>query len=287
LLEKENMKLNNYKIWFLLIILGGFMNMVSGQDGIDTALFKELKVKKMWVYVKLPILPTKSLNDSCKVEVYEFDSLQRIRYQLNNVSCYGWSGSTENFNKYDAKSRLMHSKQIMEGAETNVYYFYNDKNDAIRILQNRPDQPDSFVTINRYVYNKMGKPKTVNVFNIIGLDTAKYILNYDYDSANNIKTIWTYSGDMQLIQKETFDITPISKKLLEFSTEVVLPKRTFTRGWNYYNFDAQLFRTQYSNNTWTEFVYSENGLLDQSLSYNMEGKLNAWKTYYYEFYESQ
>jgi hypothetical protein len=90
---------------------------------------------------------------------------------------------------------------------------------------------------------------------------------------------------MRLIQKQNFEITPVSKKILEFSTETKLPQETFTRGWNYYNFDAQLSRTQYSNNTWTEFVYKDNGLLDQTLSYNMQGKLNSWKRYYYEFYE--
>ena len=43
-----------------LLCLTLMISNASAQSGIDTALFKQLGVKKMWVYVKLPILPKKS-----------------------------------------------------------------------------------------------------------------------------------------------------------------------------------------------------------------------------------
>lgn len=271
----------------IFVILGiVFSNAAAlAQDGIDTALFKQYKVKKMWVWVKLPILPHRTMDDSCKAEIYEIDTLARITYQNNAMSCYGWGSSSENFNTYDSLDRLIFSKQLSSGEETHIRYFYNSKNDIVKMVQTSPQRPDSFITANTYKYNKKGKADEMRVIEVSGPDTSKFIIKYDYDKADNIKTIWTYTGDMQLIQKQNFDITPISRKILEFSTETKLPKESYTKGWNYYNFDAQLSRTQYSNNTWTEFVYKDNGLLDQALSYNMQGKLNSWKRYYYEFYE--
>ena len=271
----------------MLICLGIFMlaPLSQAQDGIDTALFKGYKVKKMWVYVKLPILPSRTLDDSCLVEIYNLDTLARIIYQKNAKSCYGWGGSSENFNTYDSLNRIIFSRQLNEDYETNIRYYYNNKNDVIKIIQNSPQKSDSFTTLNEYTYAKNGFATKMRILEIIGLDTTKFNLLYDYDKANNIKTIWTYTHDMKLIEKRNFDITPISKKVLEFSTETKLPKESFTKGWNYYNFDAQLSRTQYSNNTWTEFIYSANGLLDQTLSYNMQGKLNSWKRSFYSYYE--
>ena len=124
----------------------------QAQDGIDTALFKQYKVKKMWVWVKLPIFEKRTLNDSCKVEVYEFDTMSNITYQKNIQSCYGWSGSTESFNSYDAENRLIFTRQITDEGETQIKYSYNSKNDVIKVLQTRPTQPDSFVTYNDYTY---------------------------------------------------------------------------------------------------------------------------------------
>ena len=271
----------------LIIILTTlwFNTIIQAQDGIDTALFKQYKVKKMWVWVKLPILPSRTLDDSCKAEIYEIDTFTRITYQNKAMNCYGWGGSSESYNTYDTLDRIILSKTILEEEVIYSKYFYNAKNDILKIVQTSLQKPDSFVINNFYIYNSKGKVSEMKNLEIIGSDTSKYITKYDYDKEDNIKTIWTYTGDLQLIQKQNFEITPISKKILEFSTETKLPKESFTRGWNYYNFDAQLSRTQYSNNTWTEFVYKDNGLLDQTLSYNMQGKLNSWKRYYYEFYE--
>ncbi len=271
-----------------LIIIAGIIflfNSSQAQDGIDTALFKQYKVKKMWVWVKLPIFEKRSMNDSCKVEIYEFDTLNRITYQFNGRKCYGWSGSTNSYNSYDSLNRLIYTRQLMEEGETQIYYHYNSKNDISRVIQIRPPEPDSFITDNYYTYTKKGKVSQLKIVNRVGLDSSVFFIKYEYDEAGNEKIVTTYTSDMQLIQKQTYDITPISKKLLEFSTEVKLPKSSLTKGWHYYNIDAQLIKTQYSNNTWIEYVYSDNGLLDQTLSYNMEGKLNAWKTYYYEFYD--
>ncbi len=271
----------------ILIITISFCNSFAlAQDGIDTSLFKHYKVKKMWVYVKLPIFPHRTMNDSCMSEVYELDTLARVIYQNNILSCYGWSGGSENFNTYDSLDRIIKSKSISKEEEIFSKYYYNDKNDIVKLVQTSPQKPDSFVVINQYRYNKKKKVEELKVFEIVGLDTTKYIMNYDYDKADNIKTITSLTWDKRLIKRQNYEVTPISKKILEFSTETKLPKVTFTRGWNYYNIDAQLSRTQYSNNTWTEFVYKDNGLLDQTLSYNMQGKLNSWKRYYYEFYES-
>ena len=272
----------------LIIILTTlwFNTNIQAQDGIDTALFKQYKVKKMWVWVKLPILPSRTMDDSCKAEIYEIDTFTRITYQNKAMNCYGWGGSSESYNTYDTLDRIILSKTILEEEVIYSKYFYNAKNDILKIVQTSLQKPDSFVIKNFYIYNSKGKVSEMKNLEIIGSDTTKYITKYNYDKADNIKTIWTYTGDLQLIKKQNFEITPISKKILEFSTETKLPKESFTRGWNYYNFDAQLSRTQYSNNTWTEFVYKDNGLLDQTLSYNMQGKLNSWKRYYYEFYES-
>jgi len=285
LLKRKNKMKNIFKHILLLIGVAILWSDSKAQEGIDTALFKHYKVKKMWVYVKLPIFVNRTLNDSCLAEIYHLDTLSRITYQKNAMGCYGWGNSTEDFNTYDSLNRIIYSKNITEEVETNVKYFYNSKNDVVKIIQKRPDRTDSMVLLNFYTYNKKGLAKELKVFEIVETDTTKYITHYEYDNADNIKVISSYTGDMKLIKKQTFDITPISKKVLEFTTEIKLPKASYSKGWNFYNFDAQLSRTQYSNNTWTEFVYKENGLLDQTLSYNMEGKLNSWKRYFYEFYE--
>ncbi len=275
------------KRFILLLMLMCFeQNLSFGQDGIDTAIFKFYKVKKMWVWVKLPILPNKSLNDSCKAEIYEFDTLQRITYQNNRMSCYGWSNSSENFNTYDSKNRIVMSKRVTDEMTTFIKYFYNEKNDPIRIVQTSPQQPDSFETLNFYTYNKKGKASEMTTLEVSGPDTTKFLVKYEYDDALNVKLILTYTFDGQLIEKKTFEITPISRKVLEFTTETKLPREKYSKGTNMYNFNAQLSRTQYSNNTWIDYIYSDDGLLAESLSYNMLGKLNAWKRYYYEFYET-
>ena len=283
---KHNKMSRLLKTLIIILTTLWFNTNIQAQDGIDTALFKQYKVKKMWVWVKLPILPSRTLDDSCKAEIYEIDTFTRITYQNKAMNCYGWGGSSESYNTYDTLDRIILSKTILEEEVIYSKYFYNAKNDILKIVQTSLQKPDSFVINNFYIYNSKGKVSEMKNLEIIGSDTTKYITKYNYDKADNIKTIWTYTGDLQLIQKQNFEITPISKKILEFSTETKLPKESFTRGWNYYNFDAQLSRTQYSNNTWTEFVYKDNGLLDQTLSYNMQGKLNSWKRYYYEFYES-
>jgi hypothetical protein len=273
-------------IWICLALFIFFSHSAYAQDGIDTMLIKGYGIKKMKVWVKLPILPKRTLNDSCLAEIYEFDTLARITYQNNDMSCYGWGGSTENFNTYDTLNRIIFCKQLTDGQTTFIRYFYNLKNDLIKTVQSNPQFNDSMVIHNDYFYDKFGRIKTKNIIELIGLDTTKYTIKYDYDTANNISVIWTYTGDMRLIQKQSLSTTPISKKLLEFQTETKLPNEKFSKGWNYYNFNAQLSHTKYSNNTWIEYVYSDDGLLEQSLSYNMEGKLNAWKSYFYEYYET-
>jgi hypothetical protein len=277
--------IKRFKYFALCLSFSSIALVSNAQEGIDTALFKGYGVKKMTVFVKLPLLPNKSMNDSCKTEVYEFDTLERITYENNILSCYGWSGTTAKYHTYDSLNRLIFTKELTENAITFSKFSYNSKGDMIRLVQTRPDLTDSFVLKNEYSYNKKGKVIQQISLNIYDNDTDKYITKYEYDAADNVKIIWTYTATMQLVKKETYDITPISKKLLEFSTETKLPKEKFTRAWNYYNLDAQMYRTQYSNNTWNEYVYKENGLLDQVLNYNMEGKLSSHKTYFYEFHE--
>ena len=199
----------------------------------------------------------------------------------------GWlkNNPIERFNEYDSLDRIIFCRQLSGNDETHIKYYYNTKNDVIKIVQTSPQKPDSFVTLNDYSYNKKGLPTEMKIKEIIGVDTTNYTIKYDYDKANNISVVWTFTGDGQLIQKQTYDITPKSKKILEFSTEIKLPNESYTKGWNFYNFNAELSKTQYSNNTWTDFIYLENGLLSEALSYNMLGKLNSWKRYNYEFYE--
>lgn len=274
-----------FKQILLLIGIALLWSDSKAQDGIDTALFKHYKVKKMWVYVKLPIFANRTYNDSCLVESYNFDSSSRIISQKNNRTCYGWDGSFQSFNTYDSLGKLKLTKNIANDEITFTHYLYNLNNDIIKIVQLNPQTQDSFITLNNLTYNKDKLIKEMKVFEAYKGDTNKFVVQYKYDEAKNVKTCWNYTWDMKLIKKETYDITPISKKLLEYTAEIKLPKESYSKTWNFYNFNSQLYRTQYSNNTWTEFVYKENGLLDQTLSYNMEGKLNSWKRYFYEFYE--
>ena len=262
-----------------------FHNKAQSQDGIDTALFKKLGVKKMWVFVKLPILPHKTMNDSCKSEFYVFDSLYRMTYENNNKNCYGWGGSYENFNTYNNKNQIIFTRQVSYGKVSLIKYYYNSNGDADRIIHQSIENPDSVISLNQYTYNSKNKVKEIKNTNISGLDTAIFFIKYSYDSFENITAIYTYTKEMALIKKESYEITPISKKLLEFSIENKLPSESFSKGWNYYNTDAQLIKTQYNNNTWTEFVYDDSGLLSKALSYNMHGKLNSLKLYFYEYFE--
>jgi len=277
--------IKKFKYFALSLSLIFIISVANAQEGIDNELFKAYGVKKMTVFVKLPLLPNKTMNDSCKTEVYEFDTLERLIFENNILACYGWNGNSLKNNIYDSLNRLIFSKELSENITTFSKFSYNLNGDMIKLVQTRPDLTDSFVLKNEYSYNKKGKVTQQISFNIFESDTDKYITKYEYDAADNVKVIWTYTATMQLVKKETYDITPISKKLLESSTEIKLPKEKFSRSWNYYNLDAQMYRTQYSNNTWNEYVYKDNGLLDQVLNYNMEGKLSSYKTYFYEFHE--
>ncbi|MCC6721197.1 MAG: hypothetical protein IT243_03280 [Bacteroidia bacterium] len=271
------------KLIFIAIIFAIQITDTFGQDGIDTALFNKLGIKKMWVYVKLPILPRKTMNDSCKSEIYEYDSLYRLTYENNKLSCYGWEGSHENFNTYNSKNQLIFTRQNSYGKTNFTKYYYNTNGDQEKIIYKNQDNNDSGISLNIFKYNKQKKVEEVKNINIFGLDTAIFFIKYSYDSFENLKSVLTYNNEMKLIKKETFEFTPISKKLLEFSTEKKVPSESFSKGWNYYNTEAQLIKTHYSNNTWTEFVYDENGLLNKALSYNMQGKLNSLKLYFYEY----
>lgn len=255
------------------------------QDGLDTALFKKLGVKKMWVHVKIPILPNKTMNDSCLSETYIFDSLNRMIYENNNLKCYGWGGSYENFNTYNSKNQLISTKQISYDRVTFMDFSYNVHGDIDKIVHTSPENTDSVFTINQYAYNSKNKIKSIKNINVSGIDTGIFFIKYAYDSFENISVIYTYNNEMTLIKKESFETTPISKKLLEFTVEKKIPSESFSKGWNFYNTEAQLIKTQYNNNTWTEFVYDENGLLSKALSYNWQGKLNTLKLYFYEYFE--
>jgi len=277
--------MNTKKITTLFLCLFLFSQLIYAQDGIDTALFKQLGVKKMWVYVKLPILPKKSLKDSCKVEDYEMGKLGNILYENQAVSCYGWTGSSEKIHTYSASNHLVLTKSITEGHTTFIKFSYNIKSDIVKIVQNSPNEPDSMVTSIKISYNKKGLKIEERTRDVFKSDSNITITKYEYDAADNLKLMSVYTGEMQLIQRKTYEFSPKSRKLLEFSTETKLPSQSFTRGWNLYNFDARVSKTEFSNNTWTEYLYFDNGLLDQTLSYNMEGKLNSWKTYYYSYFD--
>ena len=134
----------------LIIILTTlwFNTNIQAQDGIDTALFKQYKVKKMWVWVKLPILPSRTMDDSCKAEIYEIDTFTRITYQNKAMNCYGWGGSSESYNTYDTLDRIILSKTILEEEVIYSKYFYNAKNDILKIVQTSLQKPDSFVIKN-------------------------------------------------------------------------------------------------------------------------------------------
>lgn len=274
-------KLKNIIFTIISVLL--FQNIALSQDGIDTATFRKLGINKMWVFVKLPILPRKTMNDSCKSEIYEFDSLYRLVYENNNLNCYGWGGSYENFNSYNQKNQIEITRQVSYGKTSLTKYIYNNNGDPTRILYLNNDINDSAISLNEYTYNKNNKVINIKNTNISGIDTAIFFIKYKYDTFENLNVIYTYDNQMTLIKKETFEYTPISKKLLEFTVEKKLPSESFSKGWNFYNTEAQLIKTQYSNNTWTEFVYDENGLLNKALSYNMKGKLNSLKLYFYDY----
>lgn len=265
------------------MILG--MNVAKAQEGIDTAMVRIHGISKIWVYVKIPALPNRTERDSCKAEEYNYDTLCRLTYRNNAMNCYGWGTASESFFTYGKGNKPIQTKDIHDDIVSLSKYTYNAHGDVVKVVQTSPTSTDSMTTINKYTYNKQGLVARMVTTVMLAPDTVNYIYKYEYDTANNIKVIWTYTGDSQLIKKETYDITPISKKLLEFSVETKLPREQFTRGWNYYNEYALLYKTQYSNNTWTDFEYFENGLVARALSYNMQGKLNLIKTYYYKFYE--
>lgn len=278
----RKIELNKYWMWIILLALNF---QLKAQEGIDTLMIREMKIKRITVFVKLPILPNKTMDDSCKLDVYEYDTSARLIYQYNNTKCYGWGDLVESYHFYNALGKLDHTTQKTQNRLVNINYEYNSKGDIIKIIQSSPQEPDTLFTNNEYVYDKKGKVSQMTTTSIYSIDTGKTIYKYTYDEADNLKELNTYTADNKLIQKETFEITPISKKLLEFSTEVKLPKPSFTKGWNYYNFDAQLIKTQFNNNTWSELFYSENGFLELNLFYNMEGKLNSHKSYFYEFHD--
>ena len=272
---------------FLMCITAGPGMKLFAQEGLDTALLKTLKVSQIEVFVKLPLLRTKTMEDSCRAELYRLDTLGRTVYMNNNQGCYGWSGSSEISTVYDKKGRVSHTREIKNGMTTIARYFYNAHNDPEKIIQTSPEYPDTMITFYQYWYNGKGKMIFCRTWNYSGPDTSVILTRYDYDNAGNLKLQWTYTRDSQLIQKQTFDITPISRKLLEFSTETKLPSESYTKGWNYYDTSARLYRTHYSNNCWTEFYYLENGLPDQVLNYNMQGKLNSIKRYLYKYHEKR
>ena len=281
----NRMKLKkSVKYLAVLLILMGVCLQTNAQEGIDTAMIRQMNIKKATVYVKLPILPNKTMDDSCLLEIFEWDTLHRLIYSYNNTRCYGWGELVESYHFYDTQGNLSYTKQVAQDRIMFVHYTYNSQKDIVKIVQFSPQEPDTFFTYNTYLYTKKGKVGQMISTSIYTTDTNKTITKYSYDDADNLKEINTFTGDNKLIQKETFDITPISRKLLEFSTEVKLPKPSFTKGWNYYNFDALLIKTQFSNNTWNDFEYSENELLKLSMFYNMEGKLNSQKSYFYQFY---
>ncbi|NUM32372.1 MAG: hypothetical protein HUU47_08625 [Bacteroidetes bacterium] len=277
--------MNNFHRFFIITITLLLIKATAmGQDGIDSALFKKFGVKKMWVYVKIPILPNKTMNDSCMCETYEFDTLNRMIYENNNLKCYGWGGSYENFNTFNNKNQVTRTKQNSYNRTIFMDFVYNTNGDIERILHTNSDNADTVFTINQYSYNSKNKIKTIKNTNISGIDTSIFFMKYNYDSFDNVSQIFTYTKEMTLIKKETFETTPISKKLLEFTVEKKIPSESYSKGWNYYNTEAQLIKTQYNNNTWTEYVYDNNGFLSKALSYNINGKLNTIKLYFYELY---
>lgn len=259
------------------------MGRLFAQESPDTALFRELGVHKMTVYVKLPLLKHKSVNDSCRTEEYKWNDKRQLIYDYQNNQCYGWRGLTENHHEFDPSGKLLKTKQLKDGENLTIRYTHNQHGDLERIVQYNESGSDSFVTHNLYMYDKKSRIAEQRSLNIYHLDTNVVLMKFLYDDAGNVKEITTYGNDGKPVQKQTYDITPKSRKLLEFSTQTYAPKNSFTKGWNYYDFDARLFKTQYSNNTWTEYYYKENGLLDQSHFYNMEGNLSTVKIYVYEF----
>ena len=269
-------------IIFLSILLS--LGTLYAQNGVDTALIKELGVKNMKVYVKIPILNNKTVKDSCLVEEYSWDTSGRLIFDMENLKCYGWDGKTENRHVFNKEGFLALTHQIKNGDNILVKYSYNERKDLIKILQRNEANNDSFVTLNQYFYedNKVVEQKTMNIY---GYDTTIFIMKYAFDTADNVSEINTYDGEGNLMERQTFQITPISKKLLEFSTEVKLPKKHYTKAWNYYDFDARLFKTQYSNNSWTDFFYYENGLLQSAVYYNVDGTLSSIKIHTYEFHD--
>lgn len=269
---------------FLLFFLSIVQTTSFAQEGIDTAMVRQFRIKEAKVYVKLPILPNKTLDDSCLLEVYHWDTLQRLVYEKTDNHCYGWGEPTERFHTYNNKNLVVETRQVTPAQTIHMRFEYNAFHDIVKSIQTGSAADDTFFVFNKYMYDKKGRIIKLTSIQVYGTDSNFTLTKYAYDDAGNLKESLSYNKDNQLIEKQTFDITPVSKKLLEFSTETKLPKPSFLKGWNYYNIDAQKIRTQYSNNTWVDFTYGENGLPDKSYFYNMEGKLNSLKSYYFRFH---
>jgi hypothetical protein len=251
----------------------------------DTALYRKLKISKIYSWVTLPLMPRKA--DSCKNEEKHLNRLGLITYSKTNYLCFGWSRSDETFITYDHHNRISTIKYLSkEILVSHTSYFYNDNGDVVREVRLFYDPLDTLEMNYAITYDSAFRKTSELVVSKGSKGQEPYTARYGYDSLGRMtsREIWndaekkmaTYSFKYNaagLLTSETFEaILPAysyNQQLFQYDEKGILKKHVST-----------------ADNTATEFLFFPNGLLNRLYRYNRFGQMDREYITQYEYFEN-
>jgi hypothetical protein len=223
--------------------------------------------------------------DTCLYDLKKYDKRTRLIYGKVNMRCLGMTTFEETLLSYD-KIGLKHiiSRRDNLDFSKSSYIYDSTGKDPEKIMVFFFQTNDSMSINTTYYKNDTGR-----------LDSSETLVTMQDGSQHYTQNMARYNEQGGLVQLFTVDAKGVplemasyeldkDKTLLSAAFTTYGEKPYFVQTYYQYNQKGQIANTMNTVNQKQEYFYSENGLLNNILSYNPKGVLEIEYIFRYEFH---
>ncbi len=254
-----------------------------GQDN-DTAMIRELGVVE--VKKSLYVHAFEKTDDTCLFTLRKFNKKGQFVYEKTDMTCMGWPTFEEMMFEY-ASERVSAIAVNRDGKKFNkAYYTYADStSNAAEVKTVFYQSNDSLLVKNKYFVgekDRLDSTFTISVLQDGSVKNTKSIGRYN--SQGDIVRLYVLEQDNTPVEMIEYEMSA-TKQLLSVAYTVYGDKPNFTQVFYTYNQNGRIASSYNTINQKQEFLYSDNGLISNILTYNPEGKLEAEYIFSYKYHK--
>lgn len=262
------------------LILGLWLCLAVTAQENDTTLMRELGVRSMEKHLYVHAFQNK--RDTCTFFSQEFDERQRSIKEHTDMSCYGYPNISETERSYASDTswfETTYSDGLPVG-QTKIRTDASGKPLYVKVWM--LEQNDSSETWITYVGDRGKMADSSASLTLSGGDSSWMRTVARFNSDNKPTEIIRFTDEQNILAEDLFEYDS-KGRLLSVSNTMHGEQPYFMQ--TYYSYDQQdrVVETSNSSNQRQVYLYLENGLLSNMLSYNPKGELEAEIIYTYTY----